>query len=130
MVDVARRRVGQRPDGSQAHGEWVQSDGWSTRLVSGPTDNHYEAAKEFAQTLPARDRAAQRPATHVEIKVAVAGAAAFAYSHGDPDSPAVIESEVGFPQGAGIPLETFTAALNEFLTDSDTPPPSVDWQQA
>lgn len=71
-VDVAKRRVGQRPDGSQARGEWVRSDGWSARLVSGPNDSYYEAAKEFARTLPARDRAAQRLATHVEIKVAVA----------------------------------------------------------
>jgi hypothetical protein len=41
-------------------------------LVSGPNDAHYLAAKEFAQTLRAPDRAAQRLATHVEIKVAVA----------------------------------------------------------
>ncbi|MBC6451564.1 Imm1 family immunity protein [Actinokineospora xionganensis] len=58
------------------------------------------------------------------------GDEAFAYSQGDPDSPAVIESEVGFPQGAGVPLETFAAALAEFLADSDTPPPSVAWQDA
>lgn len=58
------------------------------------------------------------------------GDRAFAYSQGDPDSPAVVESEVGFPQGAGVPLETFAAALNEFLADCDTPPPSVAWQDA
>ncbi|HVK25767.1 MAG TPA: Imm1 family immunity protein [Actinokineospora sp.] len=58
------------------------------------------------------------------------GDTAFAYSHGAPESPAVIESEVGFPQGCGLPLDAFVTALHEFLSDSDTPPASVCWKEA
>lgn len=53
----------------------------------------------------------------------------FGYSVGEEASPAV-ESEVGFPVGSGLPLETFRAALIEFVTSDGTLPKSVRWRDA
>lgn len=68
-VRAAQARVGRRADGTATHGEWVRSDGWSVRFKSGPTDEHFHAARSLlAARLP---RPVSRLATHVEVKVAV-----------------------------------------------------------
>jgi hypothetical protein len=72
-VRTARERVGSRPDGTSAQGEWVRSNGWAVRMHSGRGDEYFSAVEEFvANELPPRQRRAKRLATHVEVKVAVA----------------------------------------------------------
>ncbi|WP_116051383.1 Imm1 family immunity protein [Amycolatopsis palatopharyngis] len=53
----------------------------------------------------------------------------FGYSIGDETSPAV-ESEVGFPAGAGLPIEQFRKALVEFVATEGRLPTSVPWRDA
>ncbi|WP_116051384.1 DddA-like double-stranded DNA deaminase toxin [Amycolatopsis palatopharyngis] len=85
---AARRRVGSRPDGTPTHGEWVRSDGWSVRIISGPGDEHFHtAATQLADLgLP---RPVSRLATHVEVKVA-----ARMREDGLPDETVVIDRSV------------------------------------
>lgn len=67
---AARTRVGRGTAKTQATGEWLHSDGWSTRVTSGTRDQHHGSARDY---LAARfPRPVVELARHVEVKIAVA----------------------------------------------------------
>lgn len=48
---------------------------------------------------------------------------------GDPASPGLHEqAEIGFPAGTGVPLDTFRAALVEFVETHGQVPSAVKWR--
>ncbi|SFQ22776.1 SCP1.201-like deaminase [Amycolatopsis arida] len=73
-VERSRARVGQRPPGTvPARGEWLRSDGWTVRMASGDSDEHFRAGQRFVlDHLPPAKRPAEQLARHVEVKVAMA----------------------------------------------------------